>query len=155
MTPENSMTDNVLQTLQHLIQDVIAPDVRELKVRLASYEKLVDERFSSLGKEMDTRFDVLEERIGSMAKSGDERFNSQTKETDMRFSGLDARINSLARSMDERFDSQARQSEMQFNALMAAISESKAQADLARIREVADLRERIAVIESKLGAKAS
>ena len=97
MTPDYSITDNVLQTLQHLIQDVIVPDVRELKVRQASFEKLVDERFSA----------------------------------------------------------QAKQSEMQFNALMAAIAESKAQSDLARVRELADLRERIAVIESKLSAKAS
>ena len=91
------MTDNVLQNLQHLIQDVIAPDVRELKVRHASFEKLVDERFNAVLK----------------------------------------------------------QNEMQFKALMAAIAESKAQSDLARVREVSDLRERIAVIESKLSAKAS
>jgi hypothetical protein len=97
MATENSMTDNVLQTLQHLLQDVIAPDVRELKVRQASFEKLVDERFNA----------------------------------------------------------QAKQSEMQFQTLLAAISESRAQADLAHVREISDLRERIAVIESKLAAKAS
>jgi hypothetical protein len=131
------MTDNVLQTLQHLIQDVIAPDVRELKVRQASFEKLVDERFNSL------------------TKSFDERFTSQAKETDMRFSAVEERISSLAKSMDERFNAQAKQSEMQFQTLLAAISEAKAQTDLARTREISDLRERIAVIESKLAAKAS
>lgn len=108
MTTEDSMTDNVLQTLQQLVQDVIAPDVRELKVRQASFEKLVDERF-----------------------------------------------NSLSKSIDERFNAQAKQSEMQFQTLLSAISESRAQADLARVRELLDLRERIAVIESKLAAKAS
>jgi hypothetical protein len=126
MTPENSMTDNVLQTLQHLIQDVIAPDVRELKVRLAGFEKLVDERFNS-----------VDERLNSSAKSIDERFNS------------------LTRSIDERFNAQAKQSEVQFQALLSAISEAKAQTELARTREISDLRERIAVIESKLAAKAS
>jgi len=98
------MTDNVLQTLQHFIQDVIAPDVRELKVRQTAFEKLVDERFNSV---------------------------------------------------DERFNAQAKQSEMQFNAIMAAIAESKAQSDLARVRELSELRERIAVIESRLSTKAS
>lgn len=97
MTTEDSMTDNVLQTLQQLVQDVIAPDVRELKVRQAVFEKLVDERFNS----------------------------------------------------------QSKQSEMQFQTLLSAISESRAQADLARVRELLDIRERIAVIESKLAAKAS
>jgi hypothetical protein len=108
MTTEDSMTDNVLQTLQQLVQDVIAPDVCELKVRQASFEKLVDDRF-----------------------------------------------NALAKSIDERFNSPSKQSEMQFNTLMAAISESKAQTDLAWVREFSDLRERVAVIESKLPAKAS
>src|SRR5271170_4401623 len=109
------MTDNILQTLQHLVQDVIAPDVRELKVRLSSFEKLVDERFASLSKEMDTRF----------------------------------------ASIEERFDSQAKQQEAQFHSLLSAISESRAQAELVGMREIGDLRERVAVIEARLPAKAS
>ena len=108
MTTEYSMTDNVLQTLQQLVQDVIAPDVRELKVRLASFERLVDERF-----------------------------------------------NSLSKSFEDRFTAQAKQSEMQFQTLLAAISESRAQADLVRVRELSEIRERIAVIESKLSTRAS
>ena len=109
------MTDNVLQTLQHLIQDVIAPDVRELKVRLLGFEKLVDERFNSV----------------------DERFTS------------------MAKSIDDRFTAQAKQSEVQFQALLSAISGAKAQVELASTREISDLRERIAVLESKLATKAS
>ena len=35
------MSDNVLQTLQKLVQDVIAPDVRELKVRVEGVEKQI------------------------------------------------------------------------------------------------------------------
>jgi capsule polysaccharide export protein KpsE/RkpR len=45
------MSDNVLQTLQRLVQDVIAPDVRELKVRM-----------ESLSKEMSTRFEAMEKQ---------------------------------------------------------------------------------------------
>ncbi len=58
------MSDNILQTLQHL--DVIAPDVRELKVRVNSLEKLievrfnaVDQRFDSFEQKMDARFEAL------------------------------------------------------------------------------------------------
>jgi hypothetical protein len=102
------VTDNVLQTLQQLVQDVIAPDLRELKVRHSSFERLVDERF-----------------------------------------------NALSRQTDDRFAAQAKQSEMQFNILLAAINESKAQVELANLREISDLRERIAVIESKLASRAS
>lgn len=119
------MTDNVLQTLQQLVQDVIAPGVRELNVRQASFERLVDERFNS------------------QAKSFDERFNSLTKEMDMRSSVLEV-----------RFTLRARQSEIEFKTPMSAISESKAQTDLAWVRGCSDLRERITLIESKPAAKA-
>lgn len=58
------MTDNVLQTLQKLVQDVIVPDVRELKVRLTSLEKSVDERFSSLERQSDAQFKAILAAIG-------------------------------------------------------------------------------------------
>ena len=155
---EATMSDNILQTLQHLVQDVIAPDVRELKVRLSSFEKLVNERFASLSKEIDTRF-------GSFSKEIDTRFASSSKELDTRFVSVDARFNSVdarfnsidARfaSIEERLDSQAKQMDAQFRAIMSAISESRAQAELAGMREIGELRERVAVIEARLPAKAS
>ncbi len=58
------MSDNVVQTLQKLVQDVIAPDVRELKVRMESHAKETDTRF----KAVDIRFDTLEKQIDSMEK---------------------------------------------------------------------------------------
>src|SRR5487761_1238539 len=54
-----TMSDNVLQTLQHVIQDVIAPDVRELKVRLASLEKQSETQYNSLEKKSDTQYNSL------------------------------------------------------------------------------------------------
>ena len=56
--------------------------------------------------------------------------------------------------MNERFDEMARQSEAHFQALVAAIYEWKAQNELV-MREISELRERIAVIESRLSTKAS
>ncbi len=93
-----SMAENVLQTLQRLVQDVIAPDVRELKVGLSSLEKLMDDRF---------------------------------------------------KSVDERFSSLERQSEAQFKAILAAIGESRAQVELANMRGIAALSERVAALEAR------
>jgi hypothetical protein len=42
------MPENVLETLQRLIQDVIAPDVRELKVRMESLEKQSEIQFKAI-----------------------------------------------------------------------------------------------------------
>lgn len=55
----NSMSDNVLQTLQQLIQDVIAPDVRELKVRVTSLEKQIDVRLDASDQKHDALFKAL------------------------------------------------------------------------------------------------
>jgi hypothetical protein len=53
------MSENLLQTLQQLVQDVIAPDVRELKVRVSSLEKQMDVRFDAV----DVRFNALEQKM--------------------------------------------------------------------------------------------
>ena len=53
------MSENVLQTLRQLIQDVIAPDVRELKVRVASLEKQMDVRLDAMDQKIDAQFKAL------------------------------------------------------------------------------------------------
>lgn len=64
------MPDNALQTLQHAIQDVIAPDVRELKVRVASIEKQMETQYNSLRDQQEANFKALLAAIGeSKAKS--------------------------------------------------------------------------------------
>jgi capsule polysaccharide export protein KpsE/RkpR len=64
------MSDNVLQTLQHVIQDVIAPDVRELKVRVSSIEKQMETQYNSLRDQQDANFKALMAAIGeSKARS--------------------------------------------------------------------------------------
>jgi len=50
------MSDNVLQTLQRLVQDVIAPDVRELKVRLESFTQQTEARFASAEKQSEAQY---------------------------------------------------------------------------------------------------
>ena len=70
------MPDNVLQTLQQLVQDVIAPDVRELKVRMTALERSMDDRFHSLGKSMDERFYSLDERFRSLERQSEAQFKA-------------------------------------------------------------------------------
>ncbi len=117
------MSDNVVQTLQKLVQDVLAPEVRETKVRVESLAKEMEARFGAV----DTRFDAL------------------TKEMDTRFDAVDQRF----KSIDMRFDMMEKQSESQYKSILAAIAESKAQTDLANMSEVYSLRERVAVLEAK------
>jgi len=58
------MSDNVLQTLEKLVQDVIAPDVRETKVRVESLAKEMDTRFTALEKRGDAQYQAIMAAIG-------------------------------------------------------------------------------------------
>ena len=42
------MSENIAQTVQKAIQDLVAPDVRELKTNVAALQKQIDQRFDSL-----------------------------------------------------------------------------------------------------------
>jgi uncharacterized protein YlxP (DUF503 family) len=52
------MSDNILQTVQHLVQDVISPDVRELKANQAVLQKQI----TDLQKYMDVRFNLSDQK---------------------------------------------------------------------------------------------
>ncbi len=84
------MPENIAQTVQKVIQDLVTPDVRELKVLVTALQKQID----------------------------------------------------------QRFDAQDHKTDAQFKALMAAFGEFKAQSELASIRVISALSERVAVLES-------
>ena len=102
------MADNALHSVQKLLQDLIAPDVRETKVRLEALEKRMDAEFQSMRKE-------------------NESFRN----------GMRAETGAIRTEMDANF-----------RALMSSISELKANHEVLSLREIASLRERVAVLES-------
>jgi len=59
------MSENVLQTAQHLVQDIVSPDLRELKVNQAALEKQV----AALEKHMDVRFDAMDKKNDAQFKA--------------------------------------------------------------------------------------
>ena len=71
-----TMAESTLKTLQHIIQDVIAPDVRELKVRVESLEKRMDERFDSMQRETQTQFQSMQSEIQSMQLENQAQYQS-------------------------------------------------------------------------------
>jgi hypothetical protein len=57
-------SENILQTLKTAIQDVIAPDVRELKVRMTALEQQTQIQFHSLRDQQEANFKALMAAIG-------------------------------------------------------------------------------------------
>ena len=79
------MTDNVLETIRHLLQDTIAPDLRELKARVDALDAKMTAQFTAV----DSRFTAVDTKFGAM---------------ESRFAAVDARLASLEREMIARFD---------------------------------------------------
>jgi hypothetical protein len=121
------MAENVVQTAQQFLQDVIAPDVRELKVKLSALEQKTDLRFDALEKKMDLRFKVVEEKFEALEDKMDLRFESNTQKMDAQFQVIESR----------------------FQILLATLREWRAQTELEKIQFNAEIAARIAAIESK------
>src|SRR5271163_2577488 len=71
-----SMNENLLQTLQTIIQDVIAPDVRELKVRMAALEKQTETQYNALEKQIDTLEKQIETKFSALRDQQDANFKA-------------------------------------------------------------------------------
>jgi len=59
------MTKNAHPMLEQLVHDVIVPDVRELKARVASLEN-----------QMNVRFDAIEQRLAAMEQKNEVQFKA-------------------------------------------------------------------------------
>ena len=106
---------DAIHSIQKLLQELIAPDVRETKVRLEALEKRMDAEFQSLRKENE-----------SMRKENESFRNEMRSETGAIRTEMDAN----------------------FRALMSSIAELKANNEILSLREIASLRERVAVLEA-------
>ncbi|WP_419804390.1 hypothetical protein [Terriglobus sp.] len=110
------MADNVLETIQKLVQDVIAPDVRELKARMDGLERRIDDRFKASEQHIDDRFAVVDQKFAAM---------------DQKLASMDQKI------------------EFQIGKVLAAISALRSEGELAAVRDISALRERVAVLETQ------
>jgi hypothetical protein len=60
----NDMPENIAQTVQKAIQDLVAPDVRELKVLVTALQKQIGQRFDAQSKDSDSQFTALMAALG-------------------------------------------------------------------------------------------
>lgn len=119
------MADNVLETIQKLVQDVIAPDVRELKARVDALDHRMDDRFKALEQRMDDRFAIVDQKFAAM---------------DQKFAAMDQKFEQKFAAMDQKM-------EFQIGKVLSAIAALRSEGELAAVREISALRERVAVLE--------
>lgn len=70
------MPENIAQTVQQVIQNLIAPDVRELKVLVIALQKQMDQRSDAQQTQMDQRFDMQDKRAEAQSQKADAQFEA-------------------------------------------------------------------------------
>ena len=119
---------SVIEDTRKLLQDFLAPELRELPGRIDALEERMHARFDASEKETGLRFKELDSRF--------QEINSRFRELDPRFKELDSRF----QGVEERFDSAERLAPERHAQTMLAIG---------RLADVYELRERITRIEAR------
>lgn len=104
---------SVIDDTRKVLQDVIAPDLKAINVRLDAVERVmnlrfeqVDERFEQIGKRIDERFAQVDKRFEQMDKRMDERFAQSEKLTLAKFDQVLARIELLTSVVSANHESE-------------------------------------------------
>ena len=131
------MSDNVLQTLQTAIQDVIAPDVRELKVKVAAHQE-----------QTKLQYETLHEQIAAVSEKFDAQYRTASEKSDTQHRTVQEQMRLQYEALREQIVAASEKSDAQFKAVLAAFGQNKAEAELATMRTIAALSERVAVLEA-------
>ncbi len=132
------MAENAIQTVQLFLQDVLAPDVRELKVELAAQRENTDLRFDALRRDIDLRFQAVDQKFAAMGHK-----------IDLRFESVDQKFMALEHKMDLRFDALGQRIELLHNILLANMKEWRARTELSNLTFKSEIGERLAALETK------
>ena len=121
------MADNVLETVQKLVQDVLSPDVRELKARVEG----------------------LERRAGDKFKALEQRLNDRFADVDQKLRAIEQRIEDRSGITDQKIVNLSQKVEFEVGKVLALFSELRTHAELLAVRDVSEVRERLAVLEMR------
>jgi hypothetical protein len=125
------LSENLLRAVQTILQDAIAPDVRELRVEVKALGKLMDTKFiaseentnikfvaledkmdtkfAALEGKMDTRFVALENKMDAkfvaLENKMDTKFVVLEDKMDTKFAALEDKMDTKSTAMEDRIDS--------------------------------------------------
>ena len=70
------MSENIAQTVQKVIQDLVAPDVRELKTLVTNLQSQITHVETSLQKQIDQRFDAQDKKAEAQNQKQEAQFRA-------------------------------------------------------------------------------
>jgi hypothetical protein len=71
------MSENIAQTVQKVIQDLVAPEVKELKVLVSALQKQIDQRFEGQNQATKAEFKALDQKTEAHFKALDQKSDMQ------------------------------------------------------------------------------
>ncbi len=87
------MADNVIQTVQKTFQDILAPDIRELKMRVEALEKRMEERFAAAKALSEAQFRRVDTQF--------ERVDTQFERVDTQFQNVDSQFERVLEAVND------------------------------------------------------
>ncbi len=121
------MSDNILKTIQSILQDVIAPDIREMKAQQAAMQQQMDLRFKAMEEKIEIQIGGLRQEIAIQV-------GGLRQELAIQVNGLNNNMAHLEKQ------------------LLSAYAASQLQVELTGTKAIVDIRERVAVLESQRAA---
>ena len=105
---------NIYQNLKQAIQDVIAPEMQQLRgeikdlssetgalrQELTLFQTFVNRQFDAVDKRFDAFKDEIDKRFDALKDDIDKRFDANNDVVNMRFDALDQRFNDVDRRLD-------------------------------------------------------
>jgi hypothetical protein len=151
----NNRMSDVVQSVRQLLQDFIAPELRELKSDVKGLDLKIDSETESLTGKIDSESKSLTAKIDTETKSLAAKIDTETK-------SLAAKIDSETARLEEKIASESRQLGADFKRLESKMDSGFAQlhsmlenanlrAELEATRDIANLRERVTRLETERG----
>lgn len=133
---------DILSSLRQLFQDLVAPEVREIRGDL----KAVDARFNSTDVKIEGMGARLDQKIDTVGARLDQKIDTVGARLDQKIDSLSGRLDAVAESLRSDIKSSAA-------SIVAALENAALRGQLEEKDEVAHLRERVTRLEERLQAK--
>jgi len=140
----NNRMSDVVQSVRQLLQDFIAPELRELKSDVKGLDLKIDSESKSLTAKIDTETKSLAAKIDTETKSLAAKIDSETARLEEKIASESRQLGADFKRLESKMDSG-------FAQLHSMLENANLRAELEATRDIANLRERVTRLETERG----
>jgi outer membrane murein-binding lipoprotein Lpp len=140
----NNRMSDVVQSVRQLLQDFIAPELRELKSDVKGLDLKIDSETESLTGKIDSESKSLTAKIDTETKSLAAKIDSETARLEEKIASESRQLGADFKRLESKMDSG-------FAQLHSMLENANLRAELEATRDIANLRERVTRLETERG----